>query len=803
MNTVTAPLPSRRTNSLRRRAPQTDAYWRACNYLCAGMLYLRDNPLLREPLKPEHIKNRLLGHWGSDPGQTFTWVHLNRLIKKYDLDLIYISGPGHGAPATLSNSYLEGVYSEIYPDKSQDARRHAEVLPAVLLPRRHRQPLHAGDPRLHPRGRRARLQHLARASAPPSTTPTSSSPSWSATAKPRPARSPPPGTPTSSSTPSATAPSFPSFTSTATRSPTPPSSPASRPKSSTASSAATAGTPYFVEGDDPAAHAPADGRRHWSTASPRFAPSSKHARSTSRQPERPRWPMIVLRSPKGWTGPKEVDGHKLEGSWRAHQMPDPRSRHQPAHLAARRRLDAQLQARRALRRKRHASSPSSERWPPTGDRRISANPHANGGALRKPLDLPDFRDYAVKVEQPGSSTVSSTDTLAHFLRDVMRNNMTNFRVFGPDETASNKLEAIYEAARQDLDGRASSPKTPMAAISPPTAASWRCSASTPSKAGSRATSSPAATASSPPTKPSSTSSTPCSTSTPSGSRSPSSSSAGAPPSPPSTSSSPRSSGARTTTASPTRTPASSTSSPTRAPRSPASICRPTPTASSRVADHCLRSTDYVNVIVADKQPHLQYLDMDEAVRPLHQGHRHLGLGQQRRRRRARRRHGLRRRHPHLGSPRRRRHPARALPRSQDPLRQRRRPLPPHARARASARPVRPRVRQPLHQRQASHLQLPRLRLAHPQAHLPPHQSRQLPRPRLQGKGQHQHAARARHPQPGRPLQPRHRRHRPRPHLQATAAHTKEWLKDQIIDSINYAHQNGIDREDIRNWKWPV
>ena len=119
-----------------------DAYWRACNYLCAGMLYLQANPLMREPLKAEHIKNRLLGHWGSDPGQTFTWVHLNRLIKKYDLDLIYLAGPGHGAPATLSNSYLEGVYSEVYPEMSEDAGRHAEVLQAVLVPRRHRQSLH-------------------------------------------------------------------------------------------------------------------------------------------------------------------------------------------------------------------------------------------------------------------------------------------------------------------------------------------------------------------------------------------------------------------------------------------------------------------------------------------------------------------------------------------------------------------------------------------------------------------------------------------------------------------------------------
>ena len=138
-----------------------DAYWRACNYLCVGMLYLRANPLLREPLKVEHIKNRLLGHWGSDPGQTFTWVHLNRLIKKYDLNMIYISGPGHGAPATLSNSYLEGVYSEVYPDKSEDIDGHAEVYEAVLVSGRDWQPLHAGDAGLNPRGRRAGLQPLA------------------------------------------------------------------------------------------------------------------------------------------------------------------------------------------------------------------------------------------------------------------------------------------------------------------------------------------------------------------------------------------------------------------------------------------------------------------------------------------------------------------------------------------------------------------------------------------------------------------------------------------------------------------
>ena len=137
-----------------------NAYWRACNYLSAGMLYLCHNPLLREPLKPEHIKNRLLGHWGSDPGQSFIWVHMNRLIKKYDLDTIYISGPGHGAPATLSNCYLEGVYSEVYPDKSQDVAGTAEVPQAILLSRRNRQSLHSGNSRVDPRGRRAGIQHL-------------------------------------------------------------------------------------------------------------------------------------------------------------------------------------------------------------------------------------------------------------------------------------------------------------------------------------------------------------------------------------------------------------------------------------------------------------------------------------------------------------------------------------------------------------------------------------------------------------------------------------------------------------------
>jgi xylulose-5-phosphate/fructose-6-phosphate phosphoketolase len=422
-----------------------NAYWRACNYLCVGMLYLQKNPLLREPLKPEHIKNRLLGHWGSDPGQTFTWVHLNRLIKKYDLDLIYLSGPGHGAPATLSNSYLEGVYSEVYPDKSEDEAGMLKFFKQFSFPGgigSHCTPETPGS--IHEGGELGySLSHgfgaafdnpdlivsVVVGDGEAETGPLATS--WHANKFLNPVRD---GAvlpilhlngykianPTILARISAEELDF--------------------------LFKGYGWTPYVVEGDDPEKmHQLMAGVMEHCVNEIRTIQEKARSASAGTVPERPRWPMIILRSPKGWTGPKEMDGHKIEGSWRAHQIPilDPMTN--PAHLALVENWMRSYKPEELFDESGKLIAELKE-LAPVGLRRISANPHANGGLLRKPLEMPDFRDYAVKVEKPGQIEVSPTDVLAHFLRDVMRQNMTNFRVFGPDETASNKLQVIYEAS---------------------------------------------------------------------------------------------------------------------------------------------------------------------------------------------------------------------------------------------------------------------------------------------------------------------------------------------------------------------
>ena len=419
-----------------------DAYWRACNYLCVGMLYLRANPLLREPLKPEHIKNRLLGHWGSDPGQTFAWVHLNRLIKKYDLNLIYLSGPGHGAPATLSNSYLEGVYSEVYPDKSEDVDGMLRFMKQFSFPGgigSHCTPETPGS--IHEGGELGySLSHGFGAAF--------DNPDLIVTVVV--------GDGEAETGPLAT-----SWHSNKFLNPihdgavlpilhlngykiANPTILARIPKEELEWMFKGLGwTPYFVEGDDPA------------VMHQRMAAVMEHCvleihaiQENARRngsAERPHWPMIVMRTPKGWTCPKEIDGHKLEGSWRAHQMPilDPVT--SPAHLAE---LEAWMRSYKPeeLFDESGALLRELKELAPVGQRRITANPHANGGVLRRPLIMPNFEDFALKVKHPGQTEVSSTDTLGHLLCEVMRRNMTNFRVFGPDETASNKLNAVYAAS---------------------------------------------------------------------------------------------------------------------------------------------------------------------------------------------------------------------------------------------------------------------------------------------------------------------------------------------------------------------
>jgi xylulose-5-phosphate/fructose-6-phosphate phosphoketolase len=419
----------------------TDAYWRACNYLCAGMLYLRDNPLLRQPLEACHIKNRLLGHWGSDPGQTFLWVHLNRLIKKYSLDLIYLSGPGHGAPATLSNCYLEGVYSEVYPDKSQDLAGMQKFLKQFSFPGgigSHCTPETPGS--IHEGGELGySLSHGFGAAF--------DNPNLIVTVCV--------GDGEAETGPLATSWHSNKFLNPIHDGAVLPVLHLNGYKIANPTILARISheelemlfrgmgwKPYFVEGDDPAI-------MHQLMASVleecilEIRAIQQAARSSSEPPTRPIWPMIVLRSPKGWTGPKVVDGHQVEGTWRAHQIPIIDPLNKPSDFAA---LEAWLRSYKPdeLFDANGTLIPELRALPPTGQARISANPHANGGLLLKPLALPDFRDFAIPIEAPGKKLVSSTSTLGNFLAVVVRDNLESFRVFGPDETASNKLQATFQ-----------------------------------------------------------------------------------------------------------------------------------------------------------------------------------------------------------------------------------------------------------------------------------------------------------------------------------------------------------------------
>jgi xylulose-5-phosphate/fructose-6-phosphate phosphoketolase len=423
---------------------KTHAYWRACNYLAAGMIYLRANPLLREPLKPEHIKNRLLGHWGSDPGQSLVLVHLNRLIKKYDLNVMYISGPGHGAPAVLANSYLEGHYSEIYPDRSRDEAGLLKFFRQFSFSGgigSHCTPETPGS--IHEGGELGySISHAYGAAfdnpdllvavvvgdGEAETGPLATS--WHSNKFLNPIRD------------GAVLPIL-HLNGYKIANPT---ILARIPHEELESLLIGYGhKPYFVEGNDPAV-------MHQKMAATleqcvnEIRSIQDHARKTG-DCTRPRWPMIVLRSPKGWTGPKEVDGHKVEDFWRAHQVPvlDP-----VTNKASLKIVEEWMRSYKPeeLFDSKGTFIPELQELAPRGERRISANPHANGGLLRRELELPDFRDYAVKVKSPGTMYAPPTDVLAHFLAEVMRRNMTSFRVFGPDETASNRLQAIYEASKK-------------------------------------------------------------------------------------------------------------------------------------------------------------------------------------------------------------------------------------------------------------------------------------------------------------------------------------------------------------------
>ncbi len=421
-----------------------DAYWRACNYLSACMIYLRANPLLREPLRPEHIKNRLLGHWGTDPGQSLTWVHLNRVIKKYDLNVIYIAGPGHGAPATLSNSYLEGHYSEVYPECSQDAHGMLRLFQRFSFPGAlgsHCTPETPGS--IHEGGELGySLAHAFGAAfdnpdllvacmigdGEAETGPLATS--WHANKFLNPIRD---------------GAVLPILHLNGYKIANPTILARITPEELEHLLRGYGYDPHFVEGSDPTAMHQLMAAA-MDTCVERIREIQQGAR-TSGHAERPRWPMIVLRSPKGWTGPKEVDGHKVEGFWRAHQIPVINPRTDPADLKL---VEDWLHSYRPeeLFDDTGRLVPELQALAPTGPRRISANPHANGGTLRKPLQLPIFQDYGVDPKGHARNYKSPTGTLASFLRDVMKANMSCFRVFGPDETASNKLDGIYAASEK-------------------------------------------------------------------------------------------------------------------------------------------------------------------------------------------------------------------------------------------------------------------------------------------------------------------------------------------------------------------
>ena len=423
---------------------ELDAWWRAANYLALGMLYLKDNPLLRSPLSPDHLKKRLLGHWGSDPGQNFVWVHANRLIRRHDLDMIYISGPGHGAPATLANAYLEGTSSEVYPDRTQDARGLKNFFRQFSFPGglgSHCTPetpgsineggelgyslSHAfGAAFDHPNLIVACVVGDGEAETGPMAT------SWHSN---------------KFLNPMTDGAVLPILHLNGYKIANPTILARISPEELKSLFVGYGYKPYVVEGDDPM-------EMHSKMANTMDACLSdiRRIQKTSRSngiPARAPWPMIILRTPKGWTGPKEMDGHRIEGFFRAHQVPILDAATNPAHLAL---LEQWFRKYRPeeLFDGNGSLVPALRDLAPKGTRRMSANPLANGGLLRKPLDMPDFREYSVDVPSPGTVEAENTFILGTFLRDIMKKNPRNFRVFGPDETASNHLQALYEVTKK-------------------------------------------------------------------------------------------------------------------------------------------------------------------------------------------------------------------------------------------------------------------------------------------------------------------------------------------------------------------
>ncbi|WP_428543016.1 phosphoketolase family protein [Rhodopila sp.] len=428
-----------------------DAYWRAANYLSVGQIYLYDNPLLREPLTLDHVKPLVVGHWGTTPGQNFIYVHLNRVIKKYDLDMFYVAGPGHGGPAIVGQTYLEGTWSEVYPNVTQDEAGLKKLFTQFSFPggiSSHVAPTTPGS--IHEGGELGySLSHAFGAAF--------DNPGLIVACVI--------GDGEAETGPLATAWQSNKFLSAATDGAVLPILHLNGFKISNPTVLSRiehqeleqyfqgcGWTPYFVEGDDP------DTMHRLMAATMDKAIEDirliqQNARDRNDAP-RPRWPMIVLRSPKGWTGPKEVDGLQVEGTFRAHQVPLLVDPDHPEHVAQ---LEAWMKSYRAeeLFDDTGQLIPELAELAPKGDRRMGSNPHTNGGLLLHDLRMPDFHLHAVTVPSPGVVDAQDTMVLGQFLRDTAKLNVAerNFRIFGPDETLSNLLGAVFEVTNRQWDAR--------------------------------------------------------------------------------------------------------------------------------------------------------------------------------------------------------------------------------------------------------------------------------------------------------------------------------------------------------------
>lgn len=426
-----------------------NAYWRAANYLSVGQIYLRDNPLLQRPLKLSDVKNNLLGHWGTTPGQNFIYAHLNRVIIERDVDVLYISGPGHGGPALVGNTYLEGTFTDHYPKITYDEIGMGKLFKTFSFPGglpSHVSPHIPGS--IHEGGELGySLSHAFGA--------VFDNPDLIVACVV--------GDGEAETGPLATAWHSNKMLNPITDGVVLPILHLNGYKISNPTILARIDhdelhklfegygyEPIFVEGDEPMTmHRLMSKKLDY--AMDKIAKIQQHARSNN-DATRPKWPMIILRTPKGWTGPKVVDGHKIEGNFRSHQVPLPVDKSHPENVA---KLEKWLKSYRPneLFDKNGQLIPELQEMSPNGNKRMGANKHANGGSLLRELHMPDFRDYELKLSSPGGVMASNTAVTGTFLRDIIKLNheQSNFRIFGPDETVSNKLDAVFEATNRQWD----------------------------------------------------------------------------------------------------------------------------------------------------------------------------------------------------------------------------------------------------------------------------------------------------------------------------------------------------------------